>query len=88
VSVCPNLARTAAIEACLPVNFAVVFDFTYFRFLPSKAKRIGNVLPNRRNAAIRSMFFFLLYNAHCLLAHQVSLRHLAMRGERKKKSAK
>ncbi len=30
------------------------------------------------------MFFFLLYNAHCLLAHQVSLRHLAMRGEQKK----
>ncbi len=25
--------------------------------------------------AIRSMFFFLLYNAHCLLAHRVSLRH-------------
>jgi hypothetical protein len=31
------------------------------------------------------MFFFLLYNPHCLLAHQVSLRHLAMRGEQKKK---
>jgi hypothetical protein len=30
------------------------------------------------------MLFFLLYNGHCLLAHQVSLRHLAMRGEQKK----
>ncbi len=30
-------------------NFAVVFDFTYFRFRPSKAKSIGNVLTNRQN---------------------------------------
>ncbi len=29
------------------INFAVVFDFIYFRFLPSKAKWIGNVLTNR-----------------------------------------
>jgi hypothetical protein len=34
------------------------------------------------------MFFILLYNAHCLLAQQVSLRHLAMRGGQKKKSEK
>ncbi len=27
-----NLARTAAIEVCLPFSFAVVFDFMYFRF--------------------------------------------------------
>ncbi len=46
-----------SIEVCLPFNFAVVFDFTYFRFRPSKAKWIGYVLPNRRNAAMRSMFF-------------------------------
>ncbi len=30
----------------------------YFRFRPSNAKWIGIVLPNRQNAAIRSMFFF------------------------------
>jgi hypothetical protein len=51
VSICPNLARPAAIEVCLPFNFAVVFDFTYFRFRPSKAKSIGDVLTNRHNAA-------------------------------------
>ena len=65
-------SQTVAIEVCLPSNFAVGFDFTFFRFRPSKSKRIGNVLPNRQNAAIRSMFFFLLYNAHCLLAQRVS----------------
>jgi hypothetical protein len=43
--------RTAAIEVCLPFNFAIVFDFMYFRFRPSKAKSIGNVLKNRQNAA-------------------------------------
>jgi hypothetical protein len=32
------------IEVCLPFNFAVVFNFMYFRFRPSKAKSIGNVL--------------------------------------------
>jgi hypothetical protein len=31
-------SRIAAIEVCLPFNFAVVFDFMYFRFRPSKAK--------------------------------------------------
>jgi hypothetical protein len=35
---CPNLARTAAIEVCFSLNFAVVFVFMYFRFRPSKAK--------------------------------------------------
>ena len=34
----PNLSRTAAIEVRFSLNFAVVFDFTYFRFRPSKAK--------------------------------------------------
>jgi hypothetical protein len=33
-----NWPQTAAIEVCLPYNFAVVFDFVYFRFRPSKAK--------------------------------------------------
>jgi hypothetical protein len=41
------LAQTAAIEVCLPFNFAVVFDFTYFRFRPSKAKSIGDVLTKK-----------------------------------------
>ncbi len=34
----PNLARTAAIEVRFSLNFDVAFDFTYFRFRPSKAK--------------------------------------------------
>ncbi len=72
VSNCPNLPRTSAIDQS--INFAVVFDFAYFRFRPSTAKWIGIVLPNRRNAVIRSMFFFLLYTAHCLLTHRVILR--------------
>jgi hypothetical protein len=33
------------------LNFVVVFDFMYFRFRPSNAKSIGNVLTNRQNAA-------------------------------------
>ncbi len=33
-----NWPETAAIEVCLPNNFAVVCDFMYFRFCPSKAK--------------------------------------------------
>jgi hypothetical protein len=33
-----NWPQTAAIEVCLPYNFAVVFDFMYFPFHPSKAK--------------------------------------------------
>ncbi len=54
VSNCPNLARTAAIEVRFSLNFAVVFDFIYFCFRPSKAKSIGNVLPNRQKAAKRA----------------------------------
>ncbi len=46
-----NWSRTAAIEVFLAFNFAVVFDFMYFRFRPSKAKSIGDVLTNRKNAA-------------------------------------
>jgi len=30
VSVCPNLAQTAAIDVLFSLNFAVVFDFMYF----------------------------------------------------------
>jgi hypothetical protein len=69
-----NMPLTAAIDVLFSVNFAVVFDFMYFRFRPSNAKSLGIVLPNRHNAAIRSMFFFLLHNAHCLLAQRVSPR--------------
>ncbi len=36
VSICPNLARTAAIEVCFSLNFAVVFDFIYFVSAPVK----------------------------------------------------
>jgi hypothetical protein len=52
VSNCPNLARTSAIQVRFSLNFAVVFDFIYFRFRPSKEKLIGIVLLNWRNAAI------------------------------------
>ncbi len=38
VSFCPNLSQTAAIEVRFSLNFAVVFDFIYFRFRPSNAK--------------------------------------------------
>ncbi len=51
------MSRAAAIDVLFSFNFAVVFDFMYFCFRPSKAKWIGNVLTNRRNAAKRSMFF-------------------------------
>ncbi len=49
-----NMSLTAAIDVLFSVNFAVVFDFIYFRFRPSKAKSIGNVQPNRQNAAKRA----------------------------------
>ncbi len=65
VSICPNLARTAAIEVRFSINFAVVFDFIYFRFRPSKAKWIGNVLPNRWNAVNYLQRFFFWINFIC-----------------------
>ena len=80
-----NMSLTAAIDVLFSVNFAVIFDFMYFCFRPSKAKCIGNVLPNRRNAAIRSMVFSLLCTAPCLLTHRVRLRSQATRGIKKKK---
>jgi hypothetical protein len=49
----PNLFQTAAIDVLFSINSAVVFDFLYFRFRPSKANSIGNVLTNRQNAAKR-----------------------------------
>ncbi len=57
----PNRSRTVAIEVCFS------FDFNLFLVSPSRAKLIGDVRMNRQNAAIRSMVFFLFYNAHCLL---------------------
>jgi hypothetical protein len=49
----PICIGTSAIDVLLSINFAVVFDFMYFRFRPSKAKSIGNVLTNRQNSAKR-----------------------------------
>ena len=49
-----NMSLTAFIDVLFSVNFAVVFDFMYFRFGPSKAKSIGNVLPNGQNAPKRA----------------------------------
>jgi hypothetical protein len=34
----PNLSQAAAINVLFFINLAVVFDFIYFRFRPSKAK--------------------------------------------------
>ncbi len=48
-----NMSLTAAIDVLFSVNFAVVFDFIYFRFRPNTAKSIGNVLMDRQNAAKR-----------------------------------
>jgi hypothetical protein len=68
VSICPNLSRTAAINVLFSINFAVVFDFMYFRFRPSKEKLIGNVLTNRQNAANYLQHFFFL-KLFCFLRH-------------------
>jgi hypothetical protein len=55
-----NMSRTAAIDVLFTFNFAVVFDFIYFRFRPSKAKSIGNVLTNRKRAANFLLRFLFL----------------------------
>ena len=59
MSNCPNLPGTAAIGVRFSVNFAVVFDFIYFRFRPSKAKWIGDDLTNGQNAANYLQRFFI-----------------------------
>ncbi len=46
-----NMSLTAAIDVLFSVNFAVVFDFMYFRFRPSKAKSIGNVPPRGKEGS-------------------------------------
>jgi hypothetical protein len=48
-----NMSLTSGIDVIFSVNFAIVFDFMYFRFRPSKAKSLGNVPTNRQNAAKR-----------------------------------
>ncbi len=58
VPICPNLSRAVAIDVLFSINFAVVFDFMYFHFRPSKAKWIGDVLTNRQNAANHLQRFF------------------------------
>jgi hypothetical protein len=47
------MSLTTAIDVLFSVNFAVVFDLMYFRYRPSKAKSIGNVLTvtDRQNVA-------------------------------------
>jgi hypothetical protein len=45
-----NMSLTASIDILFSLYFAVGFDFMFFRFRPSKAKSIGNVLTNRQNA--------------------------------------
>jgi hypothetical protein len=56
----PNMSLTAAIDFLFSLNFAVVFDFMYFRFRPCKAKSIGNALTNRQNAANFFLRFLFL----------------------------
>ncbi len=43
--------QIVAIDVLLDFNLDVVFILMYFRFRPSRAKTIGNVLTNRPNAA-------------------------------------
>jgi hypothetical protein len=44
------MSRIVAMEVCLLFNFAVVFIFNIFPFLPSKAQSLGNVPMNRKDA--------------------------------------
>jgi hypothetical protein len=54
------MSLTAAIDVLFSLNFAIVFDFMYFRFRPGKAKSIGNALTNRQNAANFLLRFLFL----------------------------
>jgi hypothetical protein len=56
----PNITLTAAIDVLFSLDFAVIFDFMYFRFRPSKAKSTANALTNRQNAANFLLRFFFL----------------------------
>ncbi len=63
----PNMTLTAAIDVLFSLDFAVIFDFMYFRFRPSTAKSIGNALTNRHNAAnFLLRFFFLISFVRCV----------------------
>jgi hypothetical protein len=68
-------SQTMAIEACFSFNFDLVFDFNLFPVPPSKAKSIGDVLTNRKNATTWYFVFLLFYNAYCLLTHRITLRY-------------
>ncbi len=71
-----NRSRTVAIEVCSSFNFAVVFDFMYFRFRPSKAKSIGNVLMNRQNAANSLRHFLFLIHFVCCVIRRFEIKKL------------
>ncbi len=72
--ICSNLSRTLAIDVLFSVNFAVLFDFIYFRFRPGKAKWIGNVLPNRRNAANYLQRFFFWSSFVCSVISRFQIK--------------
>jgi hypothetical protein len=55
-----NRSQTVTIDVYFSFSFAVVLDFNQFPVPPSEAKSTGDVLMNRQNAEIRSMFFCLL----------------------------
>ncbi len=63
----PNMTLAVAIDVLFSLDFAVIFDFMYFRFRPSKAKSIGNAQTNRQNAAnFLLRFFFLISFVRCV----------------------
>jgi hypothetical protein len=49
--------RTEAIDVLLSFNFAVIFNFYIFSFLPCKTQFLRDVLMNRQNAANCSLPF-------------------------------
>ncbi len=85
-----NMSQTAAIEVLFFFNFAVIFDFMYFRFRPSKANWIGDVLTIRQNAANTcSVSFFevisiLKTEHHCLRQYIDATMNLAPLGKAQK----
>jgi hypothetical protein len=55
------MSRTVALKVCLLFNFAVVFIFNIFPFLPSKAQSLGNVHMNRNDAANYSPLILICF---------------------------
>ncbi len=45
-----------AIRVCLLFNFAVIFNFNEFLFLPRRAQSLGDVPTNRKNASVLNLF--------------------------------